>query len=332
MADEGNYRESRWFKCWTRPGEIDTHPLPPFMHKFQRTAPFGDAVLDFADTNIAAEICEELFAPMSPHLSLALAGNVEIFLNGSASHHEIGKLSRRFNLILGATAKVGGLYLYANQMGCDGDRLYFDGSAMISLNGHLLAQSPQFSVKQVEVIIATVDLDLIQILRGNRPSFTNQAAASDRLFTFKYERIDVSDIKLCHEEGGFNVPISQPIEPFYHPEDKEIGLGPALWMWDYLRKSGAGGFFIPLSGGLDSCSCALIIYLMCKVLAENVDSVRQDLSRILGTNTESILTDPKAICNKILYSCYLGTNNSSDSSRLRAKNLAKTINSYYLKS
>lgn len=106
MADEGNYRESRWFNCWSRPGEIDEHHLPAFMHEFQKTAPFGDAVLNFADTSIAAEICEELFAPMSPHLSLALAGNVEIFLNGSASHHEIGKLKRRFNLILGATAKV----------------------------------------------------------------------------------------------------------------------------------------------------------------------------------------------------------------------------------
>ena len=106
MADEGNYRESRWFNCWSRPGEIDEHPLPAFMHSFQKTAPFGDAVLDFSDTSIAAEICEELFAPMSPHLSLALAGNVEIFMNGSASHHEIGKLRRRFNLILGATAKV----------------------------------------------------------------------------------------------------------------------------------------------------------------------------------------------------------------------------------
>jgi NAD+ synthase (glutamine-hydrolysing) len=113
MADEGNYRESRWFNCWTRPGEIDDHPLPAFMHDLQRTVPFGDAVLDFADTTVAVEICEELFVPMSPHLSLALAGNVEIFLNGSASHHEIGKLKRRFNLILGATAKVIlGLFLF----------------------------------------------------------------------------------------------------------------------------------------------------------------------------------------------------------------------------
>lgn len=106
MADEGNYRESRWFNCWNKPGQVEEYALHPILHGLQQSVPFGDAVLDFADTTIAAEICEELFAPFSPHLSLALAGSVEIFLNGSASHHEIGKLRRRFNLILGATAKV----------------------------------------------------------------------------------------------------------------------------------------------------------------------------------------------------------------------------------
>jgi hypothetical protein len=34
----------------------------------------------------------------------------------------------------------GGIYLYSNQRGCDGGRLYFDGSAMIIMNGRLYAQ------------------------------------------------------------------------------------------------------------------------------------------------------------------------------------------------
>lgn len=106
MADEGNYRESRWFNCWNKPGQTEEFALHPILHSMQKTVLFGDAVLDFADTTVAAEICEELFSPFSPHLGLSLAGNVEIFLNGSASHHEIGKLKRRFHLILGATAKV----------------------------------------------------------------------------------------------------------------------------------------------------------------------------------------------------------------------------------
>ena len=39
-----------------------------------------------------------------------------------------------------ATAKAGGVYMYANQQGCDGGRLYYDGCACICLNGDLLAQ------------------------------------------------------------------------------------------------------------------------------------------------------------------------------------------------
>lgn len=213
-------------------------------------------------------------------------------------------------------------------MGCDGDRLYFDGSAMVSLNGHLLAQSPQFSVKQVEVITATVDLDLIQILRGNRPSFTNQAADSNHLFPFKYSRINALDICLCHPElNCYEIPVTQIVEPFYHPEDEEIGLGPALWLWDYLRKSGAGGFYIPLSGGLDSCSCALIVFTMCKKLSENLSHVKADLIKIIGNDESLENSSSRDICSKLLSTCYLGTTNSTESSRLRAQNLAQAINS-----
>ncbi len=107
LADEGNYRESRWFVAWTQPGFTSTLNIPvPFSNSIQPTVPFGDAILDLEDTVVGAEICEELFAPINPHLSMATIGNVEIFLNGSASHHELGKLRRKFELILGATGKV----------------------------------------------------------------------------------------------------------------------------------------------------------------------------------------------------------------------------------
>lgn len=43
---------------------------------------------------------------------------------------------------------------------------------------------------------------------------------------------------------------------------------PSCWLWDYLKKSGASGFFLPLSGGVDSTSVALIVFNMCKLLVE----------------------------------------------------------------
>lgn len=43
----------------------------------------------------------------------------------------------------------GGIYLLANQKGCDGDRLYYDGCAMIAMNGSVFAQGSQFSLDDV---------------------------------------------------------------------------------------------------------------------------------------------------------------------------------------
>lgn len=39
--------------------------------------------------------------------------------------------------------------MYANQRGCDGDRVYYDGCAMVAINGDIVAQGTQFSLNDV---------------------------------------------------------------------------------------------------------------------------------------------------------------------------------------
>lgn len=46
--------------------------------------------------------------------------------------------------------------------------------------------------------------------------------------------------------------------------------GPACWLWDYLRRSGQGGFFLPLSGGVDSTSTACIVFSMCTQICDAI--------------------------------------------------------------
>lgn len=101
----------------------------------------------------------------SPHIYLALDG-VEIISNPSGSHHQLRKADRRVNLIRSATSKCGGIYLFANQRGCDGDRLYFDGCACIAVNGNFVAQGEQFSLKEVEVLTRVVDVEEVHIYRN----------------------------------------------------------------------------------------------------------------------------------------------------------------------
>ena len=57
---------------------------------------------------------------------------------------------RQFCMLVRVT-QAGGIYLYANQQGCDGGRLYFDGCACVAVNGQLVAQGSQFSLSDVEV-------------------------------------------------------------------------------------------------------------------------------------------------------------------------------------
>ena len=121
------------------------------------TAPIGVFVVEALDTALSFETCEELFTPASPHIAAGLNG-AEIFTNGSGSHHRLRKLDQRVDLVRNASAKSGGVYLYANQRGCDGGRLYFDGSALVAVNGAFVAQGPQFALGEVDVVTAVVDL------------------------------------------------------------------------------------------------------------------------------------------------------------------------------
>lgn len=63
MANDGNYREMRYFTPWTRRGEIDEFSLPRMVEEIngQRFVPFGDAVVATRDSLIGVELCEELF-------------------------------------------------------------------------------------------------------------------------------------------------------------------------------------------------------------------------------------------------------------------------------
>ena len=99
MADDGNYREGRWFTPWCRGvGELEEYLLPKaFIDSVpgssQRTVPFGLIVFRTSDgLKLSAETCEELWSPESPNIELSLLG-VEVIANGSGSHHEVRKSS-----------------------------------------------------------------------------------------------------------------------------------------------------------------------------------------------------------------------------------------------
>ena len=211
---------------------------------------------------------------------------LDISTNHSADIHwvtQLCKLHQRLDLIRSATAKAGGVYLYANQQGCDGGRLYYDGCACICLNGNLIAQvctcqpsvpagpacagltkptsifwmwacrsciaarpsclgpltpcqncdptlqGRQFSVREVEVVTATVDIDEVVSYRGAISSLQEQASNHRPI-----PHITVP-FRLCHPTSHLQLP-SSPIEAQYRTPEEEIALGerqmpPPLFKW-----------------------------------------------------------------------------------------------------
>jgi len=302
--------------------------LPRFIQEISKqvTAPFGDAVIQTNDTVIGTEMCEEMWLAKATNIDLALNG-VEIIGNSSGSHHQLRKANVRIEIIQNATRKCGGVYLYSNQQGCDGDRLYYDGCSSIAINGHYVKQGTQFSLKDVEVLTAVVDLDEVEAYRRGIRSHQLQA---EKAAPYPVIKIPFS---VCEKEDELLLRCNSPIEWQFHTPMEEIALGPACWLWDYLRRSKQGGFFLPLSGGIDSSSTASIVYSMCYLVFSEINKnnmhVLNDLRAIVHDNNYTP-TNPNDLCSKLFVTCYMGTENSSAQTKARAQELASQIGSTHL--
>lgn len=340
MANDGNYREPRWFSSWKKRFQVEDYYLPRFIQQItkQTLVPFGEACLALKDTVLAAEMCEELFTPNSPHIAMALSG-VEIFTNGSGSHHQLRKLHKRVDLIVNGMQRCGGIYLYANHQCCDGGRLYFDGCALVVSNGNILAQGSQFSISEVEVLVAAADLEAVRTHRGSINSLLEQASLTQQVIPRIKVDFELSE-RPIYDLGtkGLTTPHitpTRPINVFYHTPEEEIGLGPACWLWDYLRRSNQGGYFLPLSGGADSSSTAAIVGIMCKLIFSEVQkgnsTVISDVRRIARYEASALPESAAELCSRIFFTCYMGkSKHSSEETRSRAEKLADEIGATHM--
>ena len=94
---------------------------------------------------------------------------------------------------------------------------------------------------------------------------------------------------------------------------------------------------LPLSGGIDSCATATLVFSMCRLVYKAVQDgnkqVLKDVRRIVGPyhGEDWIPTSPKQICNGILHTVYMGmSQQSSKETRSRAKRLAEDIGCHHV--
>ena len=61
-----------------------------------------------------------------------------------------------------------------------------------------------------------------------------------------YRRIDVTSYSMSLQTDDYQSQVTPPCPTKIHSPEEEIAYGPALWLWDYLRRSTLAGFLVPL--------------------------------------------------------------------------------------
>jgi len=140
----------------------------------QGEIPFGERLLfhcqeDYRFT-FFVEICEDLWVPVAPSSSAALAG-ATVILNLSASNITIGKDEYRHSLVANQSARCLAAYLYtAAGTGESTTDLAWDGHAIVYENGDLVAESERFRYDS-QLVVAELDLERLTLERMRQNSF-----------------------------------------------------------------------------------------------------------------------------------------------------------------
>jgi NAD+ synthase (glutamine-hydrolysing) len=210
---------------------------------------------------VGIEICEDLWMPIPPTSSHALAG-ATILVNPSASPIAVAKADYRRQLISQQSARCIAGYVYAgagpNESSSD---VVFDGHAVIAENGTMLRESERFSFDP-QCIIADVDVERLQRERAMTGSF-GQGVAADR-HEYRVVRAGVTGIRV-------EVALERTVDPHpFVPSDpatrderceevfaiQTAGLRRRLEHLD--AATGKREVAIGISGGLDSTLALLV--------------------------------------------------------------------------
>ena len=226
--------------------------------------PFGaDLVFEARDLPgfaLFVEICEDGWVAIPPSTWAALGG-ATVLANLSGSPVTIGKESYRTNLCTGHSARTISAHVYvAAGYGESTTDLAWDGDALITENGSLLARSEQFATID-QIITADIDLDRLRQERMRMISLRDQVGDhSDRLKSLR--RIGFDFGNLSDDDVVRRVVPRFP----YVPADSadrdercaEVRSIQVQGLAQRLRSTGLEKIVIGVSGGLDSTLALLV--------------------------------------------------------------------------
>lgn len=245
--------------------------------------PFGTKII-FEDVNnpylkIAAEICEDVWAPLPPSTLHCLNG-ATLILNTSASNDLTGKSDYRRALIAQQSARCVCGYVYTNAgLGESSTDVVFSGHHLICENGSKLAESNQY---ENSIIYADIDMEKIYRERLEMSTYDNQF--DDNYWVVDFELKDV-DLKL----NRYYDP--HPFVPNDHEKRaircKEVFDIQIHGLIQRLKAAYIKKVVIGISGGLDSTLALLVATMAYKKLGYPLTDIIAVTMPCFGTTSRT---------------------------------------------
>lgn len=251
---------------------------------------FGPQILfecrEMKELVVAAEICEDVWAPVPPSVPAAIQG-ATIIVNCSASDESVGKEAYRRELIKGQSAKLISGYIYASAgYGESTTDLVFGGHDLIAEKGMILTESERF---RNGIVYSEIDVKRLAWERRKNTTF--------QMTHFPYETARVP-FSLNVEETELTRKILQtPFVPETETERnlycKETLMIQAMALKKRLDHTNCKSAVVGISGGLDSTLAIL-------VTAKAYDLLGLDRKDILGVTMPCFGTTDRTYQNACL--------------------------------
>ncbi len=199
----------------------------------------------------ACEICEDLWAPVSPS-SIAALNGANLIFNLSGSDELVGKNEYRKNLLSVHSTKNICAYVYASSgIGESTTDTAYSGNAFIYENGTCLAEAERFSTKE-QIVISDIDTEKLNKLRHQNITFSDTATN----YKTHYTIIDCKlKLKKNSLDRSFN---SLPFVPQDKKDFDDILNIQVFGLAKRIIHTNAKTLVLGISGGLDS-AWALIV-------------------------------------------------------------------------
>ncbi len=292
LPNNGEFYEKRWFQSGFE--IVKTTKEITYLDK---VIPFGNLLFKSKNQQISfgVEICEDMWAPISPGNILSINGAKLIF-NLSASNEVLGKREIRKRTILEHSRRNEGAYIYSSAgVNESTSETVFSGHNIIAQNGNLIVETENFN-QDSEVIYGDIDLNQIDYKRRTNSSYRDTL----NRFLFTYQEIEFT----LKETKGYEFKKKFDSTPFVPKENALVAFEKIAALQENalikrIKHVRAASLVIGVSGGLDS-TLALLIAIRC------YDNLKLDRKKIIAVTMPGLHTSKATKKNALLLMENLG--------------------------